>query len=521
MMFSMQNIQNPLLFGTVIQERYIVQALLGKGCFGAIYLVRDLSLKGNISTLFVLKEVNNLSKQEREQISSEAMLLRRLRHESLPRVYDVFNDDKHDRVYLLTEYIEGPNLAIMRLRQAEGRYSLPDAMTIMAPIVEAVTYLHSQLPPIIHQNITPTNVILPHGFAKPVLVDFGIARASHPDPTNTAVRGCSSGYGAPEQSSGKISTRTDIYGLGATFYTLLTGTVPADALDRMTQLESKQVDPLEPLNPVLPTIPTPIVEVIHRAMSLSSDDRFSTVEQFWQAMNVDPTWQKVSEPIIASSALSHPPVVLKQAVERPATVSVAKQAHAPRFRKPGALRSAAPKQPHVPHPGKLGGVLVILLILAISVGAIFWSHAMGYHSPTSATPTMALLHKATPPSKPTVAATPSLTTSANLAGSYNGTIYNVAANITTSMTLTGLQQNQKNISGYFTGLHINGPFRGTIDTPRHIQFSVTDSAGHRTLSFDGAMQPTGNLVGSYCNVGQNGQCAGEYGIWSVAPAATG
>ncbi len=60
----MQNIQNPLLFGTVIQERYIVQALLGKGCFGAIYLVRDLSLKGNISTLFVLKEVNNLSKIE-------------------------------------------------------------------------------------------------------------------------------------------------------------------------------------------------------------------------------------------------------------------------------------------------------------------------------------------------------------------------------------------------------------------------------------------------------------------------
>jgi len=362
---------------------------------------------------------------------------------------------------------------------------------------------------------------LPHGFAKPVLVDFGIAKAFKPDSTNTAFRRRSPGSGALEQYSGKISTRTDIYGLGATFYTLLTGIVPADALDRLTQLESKEVDPLEPLNQVAPTIPISIVEVIHRAMSLNSDDRFTTVEQFWQALNVDPTRKKVSESIFAPSAPSQVPVVLKQAVERPATVSVAKQSHAPRFRKPGALRSAAPKQRHVPHPGKLGRVLVILLILAISVGAILWSHAMGHHSPTSATPTTALLHKATPPSKPTVAATPSLTTSANLAGSYNGTIYNLATNITTNMSLTGIQQNQKNISGYFTGLHINGPFRGTMDTPRHMQFSVTDSAGHRTLSFDGAMQSTGNLAGSYCNVGQNGQCAGEYGIWSVAPAATG
>jgi len=86
------------------------------------------------------------------------------------------------------------------------------------------------------------------------------------------------------------------------------------------------------------------------------------------------------------------------------------------------------------------------------------------------------------------------------------------------MSLTAVQQRQENISGYFTGLEVSNSFKGSIDAARHIQFTVTDPARQRTLSFDGAMQDDGNLVGSYCSLGQQGQCVGEYGIWSVAPA---
>jgi hypothetical protein len=70
----------------------------------------------------------------------------------------------------------------------------------------------------------------------------------------------------------------------------------------------------------------------------------------------------------------------------------------------------------VPNPGKLGGMSVILLMLSISVGAVLWSHTVGYRGSVSAAPTAVLLQKATP-SKPTAVSTPSLTTSANLAGS--------------------------------------------------------------------------------------------------------
>src|SRR6266516_2712072 len=279
----MQNVQAAHPYGSVIGERYLVRGLLGEGGDGAVYLVRDQQrVNRNISTLFVLKELINPSKQERDQITFEGMFLRRLHHRSLPRVHHVFKDDKHNRVYILMDYIEGPNLTLMRLREPEERFSLPHAMTFMTPIVDAVTYLHSQQPPIIHKNITPTNIILPHGIAEPVLVDFGIAKAFDPDSTNTAVRYFSFGYGAPEQYNEDACIRTDIYGLAATFYSLLTGLIPPDALYRIVQLNDTGSDPLVPANQITPVIPPATTEAIHRAMSISSNDRFSTVEEFWQ-----------------------------------------------------------------------------------------------------------------------------------------------------------------------------------------------------------------------------------------------
>ncbi len=279
----MQNVQAAHPYGSVIGERYLVRGLLGEGGYGAVYLVRDQQrVNRNISTLFVLKELINPSKQERDQITFEGMFLRRLHHRSLPRVHHVFKDDKHNRVYILMDYIEGPNLTLMRLREPEERFSLPHAMTFMTPIVDAVTYLHSQQPPIIHKNITPTNIILPHGIAEPVLVDFGIAKAFDPDSTNTAVRYFSFGYGAPEQYNEDACIRTDIYGLAATFYSLLTGLIPPDALYRIVQLNNTGSDPLVPANQITPVIPPATTEAIHRAMSISSNDRFSTVEEFWQ-----------------------------------------------------------------------------------------------------------------------------------------------------------------------------------------------------------------------------------------------
>ena len=183
--------------------------------------------------------------------------------------------------------------------------------------------------------------------------------------------------------------------------------------------------------------------------------------------------------------------------DRPHTLLVPNRQGTLRSRKPGALFPA-----------------LLALIMCINLGAILGSD-VAFHDSRSATSTPALLHKTIPNARSTVAST----TSANMFSAYYGTIYNIAENVTTEMSLTGIQQSQGNIHGYFSGLHVSAPFRGFIDASKNIQFTV---AGYVTLSFEGSVQPDGNLEGSFCRSNQKGQCdSGEYGVWNGATASSG
>src|SRR5438552_4209864 len=299
----MREVQTSFPRGKVVRERYIVEEMLGRGGFGAVYRVRDRRVRSNV---FALKEVVDPSGHERDRLTFECELLKRLDHPGLPRVYRVLDDERNSRVYMLMDYIEGPNLERLRQQQPGKRFALPRVMRILGSIVEAISYLHTQQPPIIHRDIKPSNIIVPiagDGYGA-VLVDFGIAKEYDQDSTTTAVRHCSPGYGAPEHYARGTNTRTDIYGLAATFYTLLTGSVPVDALYRMTQLGSKHEDPLQLVNVLMPEIPQYIADAIECAMAINSNDRFATIEEFWQALKPDsiaeeePALQAVVAPVV-------------------------------------------------------------------------------------------------------------------------------------------------------------------------------------------------------------------------------
>ena len=286
----MQDVQFHLPVGSILRDRYVIEALLGQGGFGAVYRVSDQRVKGN---LYALKEVvdpqrKECSRREKNRFQFEGDLLRLLDHRALPRVYRIFTDDTHERAYMLMDYIDGPNLEVLRQQQLEKCFTFSQVLILMEPVMDAVRYLHSQHPPIIHRDIKPSNIIVPAP-QEAVLVDFDIAKEFDPDSTTTAVRRCSPGYGAPEQYGQGTSTLTDIYGLGATIYTLLTGQVPVDALHRMTMLGARGHDPLIPLEQLIPTIPRHVAQAVHRAMSLHQSDRFPVVEQFWHALDANAT----------------------------------------------------------------------------------------------------------------------------------------------------------------------------------------------------------------------------------------
>ncbi|HLZ64000.1 MAG TPA: serine/threonine-protein kinase, partial [Ktedonosporobacter sp.] len=190
--------QRTLPLGSILRERYRIEGLLGKGGYGSVYLVRDLRVRGN---LFALKETNSPDRKDQQRFLFEGELLKKLDHAALPRVYRVFDDEAHQRMYMLMDYIEGPNLEALRRQRPDKRFPLSQVLTVLAPVVEAVQFLHSQQPPILHRDIKPSNIIVPLSGDDAVLVDFGIAKEFVPDGTTTAFRTGSPGYASPEQYS--------------------------------------------------------------------------------------------------------------------------------------------------------------------------------------------------------------------------------------------------------------------------------------------------------------------------------
>ncbi len=539
----MQDVQAILPNGTIIQERYVIEDLLGRGGFGAVYLVRDLRVRGN---LFALKEIIDTNKQERERFTFEGEVLKRLDNPSLPRVYRVFEDENTARAYMLMDYIEGPNLEVSRTQQPDKRFPVEQALDIMLPIFKAVSYLHKQNPPIIHRDIKPANIIVPAAGDGAVLVDFGIAKEYSVDATTTAVRRCSPGYGAPEQYARGTNPRTDIYGLAATLYALLTGAVPIDAFYRMTQIGGKKHDPLEPVVQQVPSAPQSASDAIQRAMAINSGDRFTSVEEFWQALNEyrggSPLLTPVAAPVAAPRTEPPQEVALAAIGQEPVTVVTRPMKN---NRRRGAFLLL------------FTALVLLALVGGLALGSThLFSPTPSNHSsgtatsvagkkttatttprssatakPTAKPTTVPATQPTTPPAPARPASTPPATTAPapagypTLANSYSGTVSDQITNPATqgNLTLSRIGQNNPKITGYanITGnLLGSGNFTGQITTAGGISFLVQSNQVSAPLFFQGQINSSGGMSGTYCSY-VNNACdsgAGGYGTWQASSA---
>ncbi len=525
----MQKIQTTLQNGTTIQGRYNVVDILGRGGFSAVYLVKD----EQDGLLFALKELIDQDKVERTRFTFECTVLERLHHPALPRVHRVF--EENDRAYMLMDYVSGSNLEVLRRKQPHDSFSLREVLIIMEPIAQALSYLHSQEPPIIHRDIKPSNIIVPREddfalrqgsrtgessldtpptpLSRSVLVDFGIAKEYTTDSTTTAIRHCSPGYGAPEQYALGTDLRTDIYGLAATFYALLTGTVPIDSLQRATKLGTQGIDPLIPVRKLAPAVPEHVANAIQRAMAIGPDNRFNSVDEFWQATHE----QSVQENQCGQQASATPVTS-----SLPGKANQSQSLHAGQIVSTGpisampilsSLRGEKSSTPYVKRLGLLVQiVLALLLVLAVGLGIRAYTlSAQPAQSTLSATTTH--MTRTTLPTPSPAGVYPAI------AHTYGGEINDLLTNVSTHMTITQVQQNGATFKGTFNGLHESAPFNGVLDTSSHVFFTVTSSVGHDAIFFQGNVRADHNLVGNFCNVNSAGQCINDYGLWSIAPGA--
>jgi eukaryotic-like serine/threonine-protein kinase len=528
-----------VLKGKVVHERYIIEELLGQGGFGAVYRVRDRRVKGNV---FALKEVVNPNSGQQENFLFEGELLRRLDHPALPRVYRVFEDGKHNRVYMLMDYVEGPNLERLRLQQPEKSFSLPQALKMMAPIIEAVNYLHAQQPPIIHRDIKPANVIVSPLGEEAMLVDFGIAKEYDQDSTTAVIRLCSPGYGAPEQYIHGTSMQTDIYGLGATFYALLTGEVPIDALYRITSLSAQKLDPLVSANQLNPSISTAVADVLQRAMSVNSSDRFATVQEFWEALQAVSGAQDFDASSRARSGNVSSTTTLPD-LSYPSDITLVAEL-------PSSTGGKVWKGPHPQnktagqkHMRSLLAGLIALIVVALSSGVAMGS--LGLWSsvkPAKLLQGVSLTVSKSQPATPLIIKTPVQEAPApdmenypNMAFSYAGTIHNAVRNSDAKFSILYIKQYKAHINGYYTVevdsndtndyssmqsiSRDSGYLVGKVTMDNKIHFLISDGDSGLPLLFRGQIQSDGSISGTYCRYWHD-QCyyaSGEFGSWNVTP----
>ncbi len=272
-----------LASGTILRERYKIIELVGRGGMGATYRAEDLRLQGRFCAVKEALPDPDASPEEleqsREQFYQEASTLARLDHPNLPKVSDYFSVD--DRDYLVMDFVPGQDLKEMLANAMREGHPLPErqVLTWADQLCSALSYMHTQEPPVLHRDIKPSNIkITPSGNVK--LVDFGLVKVMTADEerTITVVQGRGTVQYTPLEQyggdTGHTDTRSDIYSLGATLYHLLTGQPPLDAKKRF--LKPSSMPTPRSLNP---NISPQTERAILWSLAMHPDDRPASIAE--------------------------------------------------------------------------------------------------------------------------------------------------------------------------------------------------------------------------------------------------
>lgn len=278
-----------LRMGTRLNNRYLIQGVLGEGGFGITYVGMDevLCQKVAVKEFFPRGAITRNNQRTNEVVSvygtkaanfhqgeekflQEARTLAQFNNVAgVVRVQDFFREN--GTAYIVMEYLEG--ITLKQYLQTYGPISVEEMQNIFAPILEALDKIHQN--GVIHRDISPDNIMcLPEGEAK--LMDFGAAR----DYTDYSEEGLSvilkMGFAPIEQydSHGKQGPWTDIYALGATMYQCLTGRKPDDATKR--SLEDTLVSP----SMLGVRIAPPVEYAIMGALQIRPADRYRNLGEF-------------------------------------------------------------------------------------------------------------------------------------------------------------------------------------------------------------------------------------------------
>lgn len=268
----------------ILAGQYDLDSELGRGGMGIVYRARDRRLKRTVA-IKVLPPELGFRGEIRARFLREAETAAQLGHPNIVPIYSV--DEKEGLVFFVMAFIDGDNLAT-RIHK-RGAMDPREARRVLRDVADALAYAHSRK--VIHRDIKPDNILLDAQSGRPMVTDFGIARAISEGAdarlTATGIAIGTPAYMSPEQSAGdkEVDGRSDLYSLGVVAYQMLSGELPFIASSTPAMLVKHLSEQPMPLQMKRASVPSDLAAAVMCLLAKDPADRFDSANAFLEVLD--------------------------------------------------------------------------------------------------------------------------------------------------------------------------------------------------------------------------------------------
>lgn len=262
--------------GQVVRDTYTVERKLGEGFFAEVYRVRHRFLGRQAMKVF---KTIGLSAADLEQMFGEALLLSRLSHPNIIRVFDanVTMTERGTLGYFTMELVAGGSLLDYWRSYPQQPMPVPLVVDLVQQACSGLALAHGEAPPVLHRDIKPDNILVGQesNGLRVRLSDFGLAKKANALTHMASARGAI-GFKAPEclRGMGSDSAASDVWSVGYTLYLLLTNSPPYPEPDRDDTLRQRRFDQLVPASTLNIRVDPALDAIVNRALALNPRDRY-------------------------------------------------------------------------------------------------------------------------------------------------------------------------------------------------------------------------------------------------------
>ena len=267
-----------------VGAQYLIENEVGRGGMAVVYRATDLRLNRTVA-IKVLPPDLAFNPDVRTRFIREAQTAAQLSHPNIVPIYMVDDKGGDSLVYFVMAFVEGESLGV-RIKR-EGAWPIAQSVRVLRDVADALAYAHAR--GVVHRDIKPDNILIDRASGRPMVTDFGIARAAASD-TRLTVTGVAVGtpaYMSPEQAVGEreLDGRSDLYSLAVVGYHMLAGDTPFKASNTPAMLVKHVSERPRPIRERRPEIPAYLAVAIDRALAKRPEDRWVDAAEFRDALD--------------------------------------------------------------------------------------------------------------------------------------------------------------------------------------------------------------------------------------------